>query len=85
MKNITGIFNHTSLVTNNGRLITSYLTYAPWRGMKLGAPTGGFFHNYDHLADWVTSKAADQEYQLDEAPTIKRLDVDPQAEGRSNE
>jgi hypothetical protein len=54
-------------------------------GMKLGAPIGGFFHNYDHLADWVTSKAADQEYQLDEAPTIKRLDVDPQAEGRSNE
>jgi len=35
MKNITGIFNHTSLVTNNGRLITSYLTYAPWRGMRI--------------------------------------------------
>lgn len=54
-------------------------------GSKFGAPTGGFFHSYDHLADWATGKADDQEFQQDGNPTIKRLDVDPQHEGRSNE
>lgn len=54
-------------------------------GTKMGAGTLGYFHNYDHLATWAAAQSGDQEFQLNDKPTIKRLDVDPQAEGRSNE
>lgn len=35
VKNITGIFSYTRLVTTNGRMIGSYLTYAPYRFMRI--------------------------------------------------
>lgn len=54
-------------------------------GTKSGAGQMAFFHNYDHLADWATSKSADEEFQTDGKIRMKRLDVDPEAAGRSNE
>jgi hypothetical protein len=54
-------------------------------GFKSGAGQMGVFHNFDHLADWATEIAGDTEFQTDTAVHLKRLDVDPQAEGRSNE
>lgn len=35
MKNITGLFARTRLVTSNGRLIGTYAAYTPWRGMRI--------------------------------------------------
>lgn len=54
-------------------------------GTKSGAGEMGCFHNYEHLANWAAEKAEDQEFQQTDQPTIKRLDVDPQAEGRVSE
>lgn len=54
-------------------------------GTKSGVSSAGFFHNYDHLANWIAELADAPEFQSNGNPTIKRLDVDPEAEGRSNE
>jgi hypothetical protein len=54
-------------------------------GTRSGAGQFGYFHNYDHLADWATQKAADEEFQSGESVKLKRLDVDPEAAGRSND
>lgn len=69
-------------VTDPDAMVGREMFYA---GTRSGAGSMGTFHNYDHLADWATSKADDQEFQLNDKPTIKRLDVDEHAEGRVNE
>jgi hypothetical protein len=46
-------------------------------GTRTGAGIVGYFHNYQHLADWATEQGTEVK--------ITPLMVDPDAEGRSNE
>lgn len=54
-------------------------------GVKNGAGSVGYFHNYEHLGMWAEKQAGDEELQSGEQVRVRALTDDPQAAERSSE